>query len=315
MRLAHNIEEIPFQKNSIITIGTFDGIHLAHQKILNEVLFQTRKRKGRSVLITFEPHPRDIVGEGTEEIKLLTSVQERQELCEKYGIEWFVVMPFDLNFAKLNFREFYVQYLIEKIGISAVIEGYDHHWGKNRGGNIDALKDIGKEFNFDVISIEPFFHNSIPVNSSLIRKELSLGFVEKAAELLNRSYALRGKVVEGDRRGKLLGYPTANIMLESEKKLLPKDGIYFVRVTIGNEKYFGMTSIGVRPTFHVNGYRTIEVNILDFDTNIYGYDLRMDFLRRLRDELKFDSPEQLIEQMHKDKVVSKKLQLEYQEFV
>jgi riboflavin kinase/FMN adenylyltransferase len=315
MRLAHNIEEIPFQKNSIITIGTFDGIHLAHQKILNEVLFQARKRKGRSVLITFEPHPRDIVGKGTEEIKLLTSIQERQELCEKYGIEWFVVMPFDLNFAKLDFREFYVRYLIERIGISAVIEGYDHHWGKNRKGNIDALKDLGKEFNFDVISIEPFIRNSIPVNSSLIRKELCLGFVEKAADLLNRSYELRGKVVKGDQRGKLLGYPTANIMLESEKKLLPKDGIYFVRVTIGNEKYFGMTSIGVRPTFHVDGHRTIEVNILDFDMNIYGYDLRIEFLRRLRDELKFDSPEQLIEQMHKDKMISKILQLEYQEFV
>jgi riboflavin kinase/FMN adenylyltransferase len=238
-------------------------------------------------------------------------LRERQELCGQLGVDWFVVINFDKTLSNQSFRDFYIQYLINGIGTNLVVEGYDHHWGKNREGTIESLMKLGKEFEFDVVNIEQFFYNGAPVNSSIIRNELFHGMVENAAELLGRPYALYGKVIAGDRRGRLLGYPTANIELDSQKKLVPDNGIYFVKVTLGTEKYFGMASIGVRPTFHPMGSRTIEVNILDFDSDIYGSDIQISFLRRLRNEFKFDSAEQLIQQMHKDKELSTNLQHEY----
>jgi riboflavin kinase/FMN adenylyltransferase len=311
MKLARHIQEIPYKKNSIITVGTFDGVHLAHQKIIREVVALAKKTNGRSVVVTFEPHPREVVAHVDTRIQLLTTLQEREELCRQMGVEWFVAIHFDKEFADQSFRDFYVKYLIEGIGVRLVVEGYDHHWGRNREGTIESLMQLGKEFAFDVINIEPFTYDGYPVNSSIIRDELNRGMVDDAAILLGRPYTLRGSVVAGDRRGRLLGYPTANLEIDSPKKLIPENGIYFVKVNVGVETYFGMASIGVRPTFQTTGKRTIEVYILDFDKDIYGYDLTINFLQRIRDELKFDSAEQLIQQMHKDKELSRVLQVEY----
>jgi riboflavin kinase / FMN adenylyltransferase len=311
MKLARHIDEIPFQKNSTVTVGTFDGVHLAHQKIIREVVALAKKRNGRSVVVTFEPHPREVVSRDGSKIQLLTTLQERQDICEQLGVDWFVVIHFDEAFSNQSFRDFYVAYLINGIGMNVVVEGYDHHWGKNREGTIESLVTLGREFEFEVVNIEQFMHNGHPVNSSVIRNELNHGMIENAAELLGRPYALSGKVVAGDKRGRLLGYPTANIELDSEKKLVPENGIYFVKVEIGSDKYFGMTSIGVRPTFQSTGERTIEVHILDFDRDIYGCDIRIGFFRKMRQEFKFDSTEQLIQQMHKDKELSNGLQQEF----
>ena len=315
MKLARQIKEIPFNKKSVITVGTFDGVHLAHQKIIQEVVALARKRNGRSVVVTFEPHPREVVAHADTKIQLLTTLRERQEICENLGVDWFLVIHFDMEFANQSFRDFYVTYLIGGIGMNLVVEGYDHHWGRNREGTIESLIQLGKEFEFDVVNIEPFVHNGTPVNSSIIRNELNRGMVDKAAELLGRPYTLRGTVVAGDRRGRLLGYPTANIELDSQKKLIPDNGIYFVKVDVGGGTYFGMASIGVRPTFPSIGKRTIEVHILDFDEDIYGSDIQIGFLRRMRNELKFNSAEELIQQMHKDKELSSVLQLEYKSIV
>jgi len=315
MNMARQIKEIPFNKNSAITVGTFDGVHLAHQKIIKEVVALARKRNGRSVVVTFEPHPREVVANADTKIQLLTTLQERQELCETLGVDWFVVIHFDKEFSNQSFREFYITYLIGGIGMNFVVEGYDHHWGRNREGTIASLMQLGKEFEFDVVNIEPFIHNGNPVNSSIIRNELNRGMVENAAELLGRPYNLRGKVVTGDRRGRRLGYPTANIELDSQKKLIPDSGIYFVKVDVEKDRYFGMASIGVRPTFQSTGRRTIEVHILDFDEDIYGSDIQISFLRRMRSEFKFNSAEELIQQMHKDKELSSVLQLEYKKIV
>ena len=311
MKTAREISEIPFNKNSTITVGTFDGVHIAHQKIIKEVVALAQKRNGRSVVVTFEPHPREVVSNKDIQIQLLTTLRERQVLCNQLGVDWFVVINFDKIFSNQSFRDFYVKYLINGIGMNMVVEGFDHHWGKNREGTIKSLLKLGKEFEFDVVNVEQFFYKGDPVNSSIIRNELLHGMVENAAELLGRPYELYGKVVTGDRRGRLLGYPTANIELDSQKKLVPDNGIYFVKVDIGIEKYFGMASIGVRPTFQTSDKRTIEVNILDFDREIYGSDIQISFLRRMRDEYKFDSAEQLIKQMHKDKELSNILQHEY----
>lgn len=311
MKLIRQIKEIPFDKNSAISVGTFDGVHLAHQKIIKEVVVLARKRNNRSVVVTFEPHPREVVANADTKIQLLTTLQERQELCEQLGVDWFVVIEFDKAFSHQSFRDFYVKYLIGGIGVNLVVEGYDHHWGRNREGTIESLMQLGKEFEFDVVNIGPFNYDGKPVSSSVIRNELNCGKVENAAKLLGRPYALRGKVVVGDQRGHLLGYPTANIELDSQKKLVPSNGIYFAKVDVGIDEYFGMASIGVRPTFQSMGKRTIEVNILDFDKDIYGYDLQIRFLRRIRDEFKFDNAEKLIQQMHKDKEMSNFLRQEF----
>ncbi len=311
MKLSRYINDIPFDRNSVVTVGTFDGVHLAHQKIIGKAVRLAKERNGRSVVVTFEPHPREVLDK-TKDMKLLTTLQERQNLCEQLGVDWFVVIEFDKSFSQQSFRDFYVKYLVNDIGISVIVEGYDHHWGRNREGNIEVLKQIGKEYGFDVVNIEQFKYNGIPVNSSMIRNELMNGSVEVCAAFLGRTYALFGKIVSGDRRGRSLGYPTANVDLSSNKKILPKNGIYFVQVRIGENRYFGMASIGVRPTFHSDGECVFEVNILDFDQDIYGCDIRVDFLQRLRDEKKYDSADKLIQQMHQDEKLSRELKFKYQ---
>lgn len=312
MKLSRYIEDIPFDKNSIVTVGTFDGVHLAHQKIIGKAVELAKKRNGRSVVVTFEPHPREVLVTASLDMKLLTTLQERQELCEHLGVDWLVVIEFNKAFSQQSFRDFYVKYLIGCIGISVIVEGYDHHWGRNREGNIEALVQLGKEYEFEVVHINQFRHNGIPVNSSMIRNELLNGSVEVGAGFLGRPYALFGKVVLGDQRGRSLGYPTANVELASQNKVVPKNGIYFVQVLISESRYFGMASIGVRPTFLSDGKRILEVYIFDFSQSIYGFDLRIDFLQRLRDEWKFDSVDKLIQQMHYDEELSRELQYKYQ---
>jgi riboflavin kinase/FMN adenylyltransferase len=312
MKLARSIEDIPFDKNSIVTVGTFDGVHLAHQKIIGKAVELAKTHHGRSVVVTFEPHPREVLDTANMDMKLLTTFQERQELCEQLEVDWLVAIEFNKEFSQQGFRDFYLKHLIGGIGISVVVEGYDHHWGRNREGNIEALVQLGKEYEFEVVPIEQFKHNDIPVNSSMIRNELLNGSVEASAGFLGRPYSLFGEVVIGDRRGRSLGYPTANVDIASHKKVVPKNGIYFVQVRIGESRYFGMASIGVRPTFYEDGKCILEVHILDFSQDIYGFDLRIDFLQRLRDEWKFDTVDKLVQQMHHDEELSRELQYTYQ---
>ena len=306
MRLSPYIENIKHDKNSVVTIGTFDGVHLAHQRIIATTVKLAKERKGRSVVVTFEPHPREVLDEKTE-MRLLTTLQERKEYCEQLGVDWLAVIEFNKNLSQQTFDEFYLKYVVNGIGASAVVEGYDHHWGKNREGNIQALEKLGIKHGFDVVKIEQFNYNGVPVSSSLIRKEIMNGFVDKASVLLGRPYSLSGKVIEGDKRGRTLGYPTANVDITENKKVLPKDGIYFVQVQTGNEKYFGMSSIGLRPTFYKKGKRIFEVNILDFNKDIYGREIKINFLQRLRDELKFESEDKLVKKMHEDEQISREL--------
>jgi riboflavin kinase/FMN adenylyltransferase len=241
---------------------------------------------------------------------LLTTVEERSVVCTQFGVDWFAVLTFDAQLSQKGFRDFYEQSFVHGTGISVVVEGYDHHWGKDRAGNIDALHALGREYDFSVVEVEPFLHNGTIVNSSSIRSLLQAGNVTDAQALLGRPYSLRGTVVVGDRRGRLLGYPTANLQPDSAKKMVPKNGIYLVEVALASERFFGMASIGVRPTFQTDGRRTIEVYVMDFDRDIYGSDMQISFLRRLRDELKFDSAEQLVRQMDRDRDISRGLVLE-----
>jgi riboflavin kinase/FMN adenylyltransferase len=304
MRSVFRLQDVGYEKNSVITIGTFDGVHLAHQQIIREVVERAKNRNGRSVVVTFEPHPREVLTPFSD-IKLLTTVEERREAIASLGVDVLYSVEFNHSMSQKTSREFYSEYIINGIGISEVVEGYDHHWGRNREGTIDSLVTIGNEFGFSVVSIEPFTQDGVVVSSSVIRDALTQGNVELAATFLGPSYAIHGLVIPGDKRGRMLGYPTANLKLTSERKLIPKNGIYLVRVGIENEEFFGMASIGVRPTFYQDGQRLIEVHILDFNRDIYGKSIRAQFMKRLRDELKFQSVDELVHQMKNDEELSR----------
>ena len=312
MNVAKQLSEIPYEKNSVVTVGSFDGVHRAHREIIAEVVERARTLKGRSVVLTFDPHPREVLGSKHGPFKLLTTLDERRAICRELGIDLFFVIAFDFAFSRQSSRDFYMKYLVNGIGVSEVIEGYDHHFGRDREGSVEEMLHMGKEFNFSIVALKPVVVDGTTVSSSAIRKLLQEGDVERATLLLGRPYALKGTVVEGDKRGRELGYPTANILPVSSKKLLPKDGIYFVSVAVGETRKYGMASIGVRPTFHADGDRIVEVNILDFEAGIYGQDVEIQMLKRLRDELKFDSAAELVHQMDKDREQSLKLKAQYE---
>jgi riboflavin kinase/FMN adenylyltransferase len=306
MNRVYRLSDVEYQKNSVVTVGSFDGVHLAHRQVIGEVVERAQARGGRSIVLTFEPHPKEVLS-GTP-VHLLTTLDERQQLCEEVGVDLFVAIEFTYEFSRQSSRDFLLRYVVQGTGVSEVIEGYDHHFGRDREGSIEELLKLGKEFEFSVVAMKPVYVDEEVVSSSKIRQHLLDGRVDRAHRLLGRPYAVSGAVVRGDGRGKQLGYPTANLQLSSTRKVVPQNGIYFARVNLGQGNLFGMVSIGVRLTFGNNGRRIIEVNILDFEGDLYGKSLQIQFLKRLRDEIKFDSAEQLVEQMHRDKSESLKLQ-------
>jgi len=310
MDIVYLLNGINYVKNSVVTVGTFDGVHLAHRELLRDVVQRAQGRKGRSVVITFDPHPKEVLS--GKPLRLLTSIEERQQMCEQMGVDVFFCTEFTYDFSRQSSRDFYLRYVIQGTGVSEVVEGYDHHFGRDREGSIEELLRLGREFEFSVDALKPVYVDEEVVSSSQIRQHLLQGRVDRAHRLLGRPYPLAGTVVRGDGRGRQLGYPTANLQLSSHRKMIPQDGIYFAQVEIDTTVYSCMVSIGVRPTFFTHGLRTIEAHLLDFDGDLYGRTITLQFLKRLRDERKFDSATQLIEQMNKDKEESRRLEQEFQ---
>ena len=308
MDIVFQPSEIEYVKNSVVSVGTFDGVHLAHQQLLKEVVERAQARKGRSVVLTFDPHPKEVLT--GQPMQLLTTIEERQQICEQLGIDVFYRIAFTYEFSRLTSREFYIRYVVQGCGVSEVVEGYDHHFGRDREGSVEELLKLGREFEFSVAALKPVYVDEEIVSSSQIRQHLLQGKVDRVLRLLGRPYAVSGTVVRGDARGRELGYPTANLQL-THHKLIPQDGIYFVQVDVGGPTKYGMVSIGVRPTFFDQGQRTVEVHLLDFSGDLYGQTLTVQFLRRLREERKFDSAQQLIEQMHLDEKHSRELMAEF----
>jgi riboflavin kinase/FMN adenylyltransferase len=308
MDIISQPRKIDYVKNSVVSVGTFDGVHLAHQQLLKEVVDRARARSGRSVVLTFDPHPKEVLT--GKPMHLLTSIEERQQVCEQLGIDVFYTIEFTYEFSRQSSREFYLRYVVQGCGVSEVVEGYDHHFGRDREGSVEELLKLGREFEFSVAALKPVYVDEEIVSSSQIRQHLLEGRVDRANRLLGRPYSVSGTVVRGDARGRQLGYPTANLQ-PSNKKTIPHDGIYFAQVDFGGTTAYGMVSIGVRPTFFAQGQRIVEAHILDFDGDIYGEVITLQFLKRLRDERKFEGAEQLIEQMHKDEQQSRGLMEEY----
>ena len=294
-------DDVKRDEHTAVTIGTFDGVHLAHRSIIDKVLELSKQNNLRSFIVTFEPHPQEVLKNKTPDIKLLTTIEEKLRLFEKAGIEHVLIINFTEEFSRTQANEFYEKYVYGKIGISDLVIGYDHLFGRNREGDFETLKKLGDEFHFKVHRVEEIDVDGKPVSSTRIRKYFAEGMIEKANELLGYEYSFDGIVIEGDKVGRTIGYPTVNLKPVKENKVMPNDGVYCVRVNSGNEEFYGMMYIGYRPTLSAGIIRALEVNLFDFDKNIYGEKLTVSFLTKLRDDIKFNSKEGLIEQINKDK--------------
>lgn len=301
------INQVQFNKNSVVTVGTFDGVHEGHRSLIKVLIQEAKARNSRSVLVTFDPHPRDIINP-QHSLGLLTTLEERAELLNTCGLDELVVIPFDRDFSLLTSHEFIMDYVVKKIGLSCFVIGYDHKFGRDRDGSYETVVKIGKEENFDVRLVHAHEVKAVTVSSTAVRKALiNEGNVTIAQQYLGHPYRIIGTVVNGDQRGRTIGFPTANIKPENEKKIIPKNGVYAVKVKVSGKTYGGMMNIGVRPTVTEGVEKTIEVHVFDFSEMIYGKKMVIDFVARLRDEMKFGSLQELISQLNKDKEESIKV--------
>lgn len=302
MKIFHSINEFHSDKKSILTLGTFDGVHIGHAAILKKLTQNTHDGEFESTVLTFFPHPRMIL-HGRSDLKLLNTINEKIELLEKIGIENLIIHPFDQAFAQLSADEFVKSVLVDQLHIQKIIIGYDHRFGKNRTATIDDLISFGKQYGFEVEQISAQEINEISISSTKIRTALAEGEIGLANDYLGYPYFLNGTVVKGKQLGRTIGFPTANIELEEEYKLVPKNGVYVVTAEIDGETIFGMMNIGFNPTFEGKN-KTIEVHLFDFNSTIYNRQIRVAFLHRIRSEEKFESVEFLKIQLEKDKECS-----------
>ena len=302
MRIYQDLSEVSPNKNTVLTLGTFDGVHLGHRKIINEVLKKAALLEGRSFLITFYPHPRKIISRANN-IELLSTPSEKIKMAESLGIENMLIVKFTKEFSQLAPDKFIEKYIVDGIGAKEVVIGYDHHFGKGRGGDINSLKKKGKDSGFKVTVIPAFDIDGVTVSSTKIRNAISEGDIKLASKYLGRFYSFSGKVILGDKRGRELGFPTANLEVENTDKLLPAIGIYVVEIIVKEKKHFGLLSVGKRPTFYSSGDIVPEVYIYDFDENIYDEYVTVNIVERIRGEEKFSSADELIKQMNNDKKI------------
>ncbi len=307
MKIYDSIEKFSGVKNPAITIGTFDGVHLGHQKIIQQLKESAEAIKGESVILTFYPHPRMVLFPDDEDLKLLSTEEEKKELLEKFGIQHLIIHPFTKKFSRITYTEYVRDILVNKLRVKKLIIGYNHHFGRNREGTFQQLKKLAPVYRFELEKIPAQVANKVEISSTKIRKALESGDIKTANKFLGYEYSLAGKVVKGKGLGKPLGYPTANIQVEDKHKLIPSDGIYAVSVLVENKMHGGMLSIGKNPTVSTENKKTIEVNIFDFNKEIYGKNLRIFFKQKLRDEKKFDSMEALKKAIDKDKENSLKI--------
>lgn len=297
MKVYHHIDEINPLDFAVATTGTFDGVHVGHRTILKRLIETAKKNAGESVLFTFNPHPRMVLQPDLD-LNLINSLEEKAELLKECGLDHLIIHPFTKEFSRTSSMEFVRNILVKNIGVKKLVIGYDHHFGRNREGSFEHLKEFGPVYGFDVEEIPAQDINNVKVSSTKIRNALLEGEIETANKYLTRPYRLTGFVVKGDQLGRQIGFPTANLNLDDSKKLIPKNGVYAVLVRIdGNDtQHSAMCNIGVRPT--VSGKtKTIEINMFDFNLDIYGTKLTVFFKQRIRDEQKFESVEKLKAQL------------------
>ena len=306
MEVIFGLDKIISGKKSVLTVGTFDGVHLGHREIIRELLNIAKERDLVSSLLTFEPHPKTVVQDTPHRIKLLTTLEEKLEILHKIGLERVIIAKFTREFSEMNYKSFVEDILLTRLRASYIIIGYDHSFGRNRIGNFRELESLSKLYDFDLQEVGPFKIEDQTVSSTRIRTCIDEGDMEGASKMLGHHYFLEGIVVKGEGRGQRLSFPTANLMIENQNKLTPKEGVYVVECNILGEIFRGMANIGYKPTFG-GVSRTVEVHLFDFNHDIYGEKITVYFIKRLRDEVKFNSEEQLIEQLNLDKKNSFKI--------
>tara|TARA_Y100000739_G_scaffold98487_1_gene84527 strand:- start:321 stop:1241 length:921 start_codon:yes stop_codon:yes gene_type:complete len=297
--IKSNTIKIPKSNFNITTIGSFDGIHLGHKKILQTITKSAKKNNGKSILITFWPHPRYVLKKNND-FKLLTSLDEKIKIFEENKIDILYVIDFSLKFSKVSAYNFVKNILLDELKTNCILIGYNNNFGKNREGNIKYLEQNKNIFNIDVISIPKQSVDKISISSTKIREYLINGKIQSANQLLGRKYSINGKVVRGNGIGRKINFPTANIQINEPKKLLPKNGVYAVKVILNKKTYLGMLNIGYKPTIE-NKKKTIEVNIFKFSKDIYNNKISIDFIKRIRNEKKFKNLNELKKQLIIDK--------------
>ena len=305
MRIFDNLQSYSSEKESILTIGTFDGVHIGHNKILKRLIQDSKKNNLSSLVMTFFPHPRMILNK-SHEIKMIDTIDEKINLLEKTGLDNLIIHPFDNNFSKIRAKEFVEEILVKKLKIKEIIIGYDHKFGKDREASVEDLKKFGKDYMFTVKEIPAQEIDSIAISSTKIRNAILNGEIEKCNKFLGRNFILTGKVVYGDGLGKKIDFPTANIEIKETYKIIPKNGVYLVKTKINSNTYFGMMNIGIRPT--VGGTnKSLEIHFFNFKDNIYGKNVSIEIIKKIRDEEKFSSIDQLKIQLKKDEQFCLKL--------
>ena len=294
-----SISEFNSTKKTIVTIGTFDGVHIGHQKIIEKLIQETKKADCESLILTFFPHPKMVLN-GSSSIKLLNTINEKSSLLEKMGLDNLVIHPFDKKFSNLSAEEFVKTILVDSFNLKKIIIGYDHRFGNNRAANIDDLISFGKKYDFEVEQISAQEIDSVSVSSTKIRDAISDGNMIVANEFLGYDYILSGKIITGKQLGRTIGFPTANIKIEENYKLIPKNGVYIVKSHLQEKTVFGIMNIGLNPT--VNGEDlSIEVHFLDFEADLYNKNITVSVIARIRDEQKFTSIDLLKAQIQEDK--------------
>lgn len=307
MKVYHDINNFK-AKNPVVTIGTFDGVHLGHQKVISRLKDYAKKYNGESVIFTFYPHPRLVTAPNEGNLRLVTTLEEKTELFEKNGIDHLIIYPFTKSFSELSYQEFVKNILVEKIGTRCLVVGYDHRFGKNREGGFEYLKDCARNYEFDIEKLDALLVDESNVSSTKIRQSLEAGNIARANRYLGYKFTLHGIVVVGQRVGRKMGFPTANIEASDVHKIIPGYGVYAVEIKLDEKKYKGMLNIGTRPTFNNNAdNRSIEVHIFEFSGDIYNKEITLIFIGKIRAEQKFSGPEALVKQLKKDKEAAIKI--------
>lgn len=299
MKTFTNIDNFQSSSKTIVTIGTFDGVHLGHKQIIEKLKNSTKNFNYQSVLISFFPHPRMVLNSDSS-IKLLNTISEKSDLLQKTGLQNLIIHPFDKVFSELSAEVFVTNILVQKLNIHKIIIGHDHQFGKNRAANIHDLIQFGEKYNFLVEQISAKEINQVAVSSSKIRNALLNGNIKLANQFLGYSYFFSGKVIKGNQLGRTIGFPTANINIQEDYKLIPKNGVYIVKSFLYQKWIYGMMNIGLKPTIG-NFERSIEVHFLDFSSDLYNQEIQVFILDFIRDEQKFESINGLISQLNKDK--------------
>ena len=302
MKVFHSINQFESKSKTIVTLGTFDGVHVGHRKIIERLLFSAKEMDCESLVLTFFPHPRMVLQKDSD-VKLLNTIEEKSDLLAKTGLDNLVIHPFDQAFSRLTAEEFVKNILVDAFNIKKIIIGHDHRFGRNRTANIDDLIAFSKIYDFEVEQISVQEINDVAVSSTKIRNAILDGNIELANTYLDYKYSFEGKIVKGKQLGRTIGFPTANFELENNYKLIPENGVYIIESQLNKRMFFGMMNIGFNPTVGGNA-KTIEVYYFDFDDDLYNKKISVSILHRLRSEQKFDSLEALKKQLNLDKSAS-----------